>query len=73
MNIARRLRRLEEKLTDGSGRVPHTPEWTAYWMAEMDRFVARDHAGPRLNVPLEALCAWMRAQPDCDSAYEGNP
>jgi hypothetical protein len=37
MKISRRLKRLEEKLNDGSGLVPHTPAWTAYWMGEMDK------------------------------------
>jgi hypothetical protein len=34
-----RLRKLEARLTDGSGLLPHTQGWLDYWTARLDKLI----------------------------------
>ena len=37
--LERRLRKLEARLTDCSGLIPHTQEWLDYWTTRMDKLI----------------------------------
>ena len=39
LRLEGRLRKLEARLTDRSGLIPHTQEWLDYWMARMEKLV----------------------------------
>jgi hypothetical protein len=65
-NLLRRLRKLESELTDSSGLVPHSPAWTQYWNREILKLVGDDRDAPKQQIPLEAVRAWMQAQPDSE-------
>jgi hypothetical protein len=65
-NLERRLRKLEMRSTDGSGFVPHSPEWLSYWVHQADLYLTSDLdsvLSPGVLLPQEALEAWIR-QPD---------
>jgi hypothetical protein len=51
----RRLHKLEARLTDCSGLVPHTEGWWDYWMARVGKLIG----GEKLDelVPLEFIDA----------------
>jgi hypothetical protein len=50
-----RLRKLEARLTDRSGLVPHTEAWWDYWMPRVDRLITGEEAGEPGGIPL-AVC-----------------
>lgn len=41
--LLQRLRRLESRLTDGSGHVPYSERWYSYWESIFDRFMAGEN------------------------------
>jgi hypothetical protein len=41
-NLYRRLRKLEARMTDAAGLVPHTPQWLAYWTERTDQILNGD-------------------------------
>jgi hypothetical protein len=53
----RRLRKLEARLTDRSGLMPHTKAWWAYWMPKVDRLITGEEAGEPSGIPLEVCDA----------------
>lgn len=55
MRFESRLRKLEARLTDCSGLVPHTEAWWGYWLAMVDKLIA----GEKLDelIPLEFVDA----------------
>jgi hypothetical protein len=73
VSARRRLRRLEAELTDSSGLIPHSAAWIDYWMKEVDKAVTERGSGPKRAIPLEAIHAWMQAQPDTDWKYDNEP
>lgn len=64
-DLRRRLRKLEATFTDRSGLVPHSPPWKEYWMNECHRTFDEGEV-PKKAIPLEAIRAWMQAQPDTE-------
>ena len=63
-NLFRRLRKLEEHLTDPSGLVPHSQRWLEYWDREIFNFMtAPDGTRPAVLFPLEAFSAVMKYVP----------
>ena len=51
-NLRKRLGRLEARITDAAGLIPHTPPWVAYWKAWFCRHVRGEK--PRGRMPLHA-------------------
>ena len=59
-NLQRRLRKLEEHLTDPSGLVPHSQRWLEYWDRQIFNFMT-DPEGrrPAILCTVEAFRAVM--------------
>jgi hypothetical protein len=55
--LERRLRKLEARLTDRSGLVPHTKAWWDYWMLRVDRLITGEEAGEPGGIPLQVCDA----------------
>ena len=53
--LGRRLQRLETRLTDSDGLVPHSLKWRAYWTEWLQRLV--DGKNPLGKIPEEAYRA----------------
>jgi hypothetical protein len=53
IQLARRVQRLEAKLTDGTGLRPHSPEWKARWEAKLSRIVSGEDPGEPGAISLE--------------------
>jgi hypothetical protein len=51
-NLLRRLRKLETRLTDGTGLVPRSEAWLNYWKRKMEQYVSE-----RGGIPMEAIDA----------------
>jgi hypothetical protein len=49
--LERRLRKLEARLTDCSGLVPHTKRWFDHWMARLEQLI--DGERPDESIPIE--------------------
>ena len=60
-NLQRRLKKLETLETDGTGLVPGSPRWWAYWTERLDKFIARDDAVKDCKFPLEVIRAYIQA------------
>lgn len=45
-----RVARLQARLTEPSGYIPHTADWFAYWEDQLDRALRRE---PAPLIPLE--------------------
>ena len=66
-NVLRRLKKLEARVTDRSGLVPHSEAWFNYWAARYDRFLATGDGDALQGITL----AWhdeMMARADRESA-----
>ena len=63
-NLQPRLKNLEQRLTDPSGLVPHTPSWLEYWDRQIYDY-AMSGRWPAVLFPLEAVRAVMQ--------YSDNP
>jgi hypothetical protein len=60
-NQKRRLKRLEARLTDPSGLVPHLQRWLAYWDRQIyDYAIDPERRRPAVLFPLEAVRAVLR-------------
>ena len=68
----RRIKRLEQSLTDESHFAPNTPRWWAYWSEKIRNYM-EDPEPPRPAVlfPLAALRAFMQSDED-DSLLESS-
>jgi hypothetical protein len=53
-NLSRRLRKLEIRLTDASGLVPHSEEWFEHWMQKVDEYLQGGNPDLR-GMPLAAI------------------
>ena len=60
-NILRRLEALESRTVDGSGLVPHSPEWLAFWQRQFHLYETGQEHVP---LTLEGVRAVMQATPD---------
>jgi hypothetical protein len=64
-NLQRRLKKLETLVTDGTGLVPGSPCWLAYWTERLDKFIAREDDAKDGKIPLEVIRAYIQtAEPD---------
>ena len=61
VNILRRLEALESWTVDGSGLVPHSPEWLAFWQRQFHLYETGQEHVP---LTLEGVRAVMQATPD---------
>ena len=62
-SLLRRIEELETRLTDGSGLVPHSPEWLEFWQRELEKSAAGQKY---VRLTLEAARAICQATPDED-------
>jgi len=76
-NLRRRLQKLEARLTDSSGLVPHSPAWHYHWASIMDRLIggaedeSDDHRSAGIysvGIPLEyidalGVCIFLNGRP----------
>ena len=53
ISLRRRLKKLEERLTDRRGFVPHSPPWIAYWRGVIDRILSGNETIPVERIPIE--------------------
>jgi len=60
-NILRRLRRLETRLPDLSGFVPHSEAWLDYWSHRIDQLLGGEAQRDTGRIPLEAIDALVAA------------
>jgi len=60
-NLRRRLQKLEARLTDSSGLVPHSQAWRDYWFARVDRIFNGEEACTPGCIPLEVAHAIVAA------------
>jgi hypothetical protein len=60
-NILRRIEELEARTIDGSGLVPHSPAWLAFWQRQFQLYEAGQEHAP---LTLEGIRAVMQATPD---------
>ena len=60
-NLLRRLRRLETRLTDTSGLMPHSEAWLDYWGRRIERLLGGDAQREPGRIPLEAIDAIVAA------------
>ena len=63
-NLQRRLGKLESRLLDSSGLVPHTQKWLEYWKRWLDNWTNDPNFRPRDLMPLEAARAIIAGTPD---------
>jgi hypothetical protein len=63
VNLLRRLEALESRTVDGSGLVPHTAEWLAFWQQQFHLFETGQEHVP---LTLDGVRAVMQATPDDD-------
>jgi uncharacterized protein Usg len=68
--LQQRMKKLEGFMTDPSGLVPHVKKWLEYWTARIDEILEQENSSHRKIIPIEAVRAWMQAQPDTDWKYE---
>ena len=57
--LSSRIRRLEARITDEHGLLPHSPKWMAYWTTQMDRALAGEQLASK--IPLEFVDALRAA------------
>ena len=69
-NLLRRVRKLETRLTDLSGLVPHTEDWLAYWKQRIERLLGGEAQRETGRIPLEAIDALVAAS-RAETAREG--
>ena len=56
-NLKRRLLKLEARLTDSSGLVPHSQAWRDYWFPKVDRILSGQEPSTPGCIPLEVAHA----------------
>jgi len=71
-NLQRRLRKLETKLTDRSGFVPHSKEWFRYWNDQLDIFLTRGDASAINGMTLEVVDAIIAADEEGSDVEDSN-
>jgi hypothetical protein len=62
-NILRRIEELEARSIDGSGLVPHSPAWLAFWQRQVHLY---ENGQEHVQLTLEGVRAVMQATPDSD-------
>jgi len=61
VNILRRLEALESRTVDGSGLIPESAEWLAFWQRQ---FHLHETGQDHVRLTLEGVRAVMQATPD---------
>ena len=61
VSVLRRLEALESRTVDGSGLVPQSPEWLAFWQ---EQFHLYETGQEHVPLTLEGVHAVMQATPD---------
>ena len=51
-NLRQRIRKLESRLTDHTGLMPHSEQWFAYWEEILDRWIAGENPSYSGRFPL---------------------
>jgi hypothetical protein len=70
-SLQRRLGKLEARLLDSSGLVPHSPRWLEYWSHWFDDYTRDPSSRPGELITIEAARAVMASIPDNDyTAYQ---
>jgi hypothetical protein len=60
-NLERRLRRLEQCMTDSSGLTPHSEPWLKHWDREIFQYMQDpEHRWPKVLFPLQAVRAVLQ-------------
>jgi hypothetical protein len=67
-----RLEALESRVTDGSGLVPHSPEWLEYWMDQCRR-LAQNPRDSGAKMPIEAYRALVALAEQTENSRRGKP
>jgi len=57
--LLKRLHRLETRLTDSHGLVPHSEKWFNYWGEKVNRFLAGEKDVDLRGISLEFIDALM--------------
>jgi hypothetical protein len=60
--LSGRIRKLEARITDDHGLVPHSPKWIGYWTTQMDRALVGEQLVSR--IPLQFVDALLAAARD---------
>jgi hypothetical protein len=60
-NLRRRIRKLESRLTDNDGLVPHSKQWFAHWEQKIDQVITGDDPGDLRGIPLAVVDAIIQA------------
>jgi hypothetical protein len=60
-SLLQRIEELESRSVDGSGLVPDTPQWLAFWQEQVRLY---ETGQPHVQLTLEGVRAVMQATPD---------
>jgi len=60
-NLRRRIRKLESRLTDPNGLVPHSREGFAHWERKIDQVITGADPGDLRGIPLAVADAIIQA------------
>ena len=71
-NLRRRLRKLESRLTDANGLVPHSKEWFAHWERKIEQVILGEDPGDLRGMPLAVVDSIIEAGKRGTSHDEGN-
>jgi hypothetical protein len=72
-HLERRLKRLEARLTDGSGCVPYTAEWFRYWTLQVKRLRAGENVPKPPIAFFDAILAASRESERAAERLENSP
>ena len=70
--LLRRVQKLETRLTDSRGLVPHSEEWFSYWEAKVDQAIAGADVDLR-GMSLEFVDALIAKGKEAANNDEGGP
>ena len=70
--LLRRLRRLEARVTDSHGLVPHSEEWFSYWEAKVDQVIAGEDPVDLRGMTLEFVDALIAKGKEAANNDEGD-
>ena len=70
-NLLKRVRKLEARLTDFNGLVPHSKEWFEYWEGKLDQFLAGGDSVDLRGMTLEFVDALIAKGKEAANNDEG--
>ncbi len=71
--LRRRVQKLETRLTDIRGLVPHSAEWFSYWEAKVDQVIAGEDSVDLRGMTLEFVDALIAKGKEAANNDEGGP